>query len=165
MALSNAQKTEIQKRANAGESGSSLAKEFGVSASAISVIKNHYVPEATAPVSKEKATKAVKEVKGATKTLKVKETVVKAKEETKASNTRVVVIMSSKQAAKEYTIPANASFGEMLTIVGESNVSGILQGVSSSERQKLQKSTDKLPDTKGAPLHIYLTPVKVNSGF
>lgn len=145
MALSTAQKNEIHRRANAGESGANLAKEFGVSASAISNLKNHYKPEET--VVENTVSVANTEVTTATPATTTKK--------------RVVIVNSTKHINARFETSAK-TLGEFLGEIREnSQIKAIFQG---SKKETLEKSSDLLPDTGDQPLYLYFVPLKTNAG-
>jgi transposase len=148
MALSTTQKNAIHTRANAGESGSALAAEFGCSASMISKLKNHYTPEGTTTTS------TVAEVTPVAATVA---------EVAEVAPTRTVVVNSNKFIGESFEVKAT-TLGELLKEIGESDaVKAIFKGAGNT-RTTLEKSTDKLPDTNGQPLYLFFTPVKTNAG-
>jgi hypothetical protein len=157
MALSNAQKDSIHARANAGgpgNTGSALSAEFGVSASTISNIKNKYTPSgAPAPAAEVTEVTEVTEVPN-------------CPGPADAARTRTVIINSNKIVNKSFEVPADANFGQMMTVVGgDKQVEGIFTGSAGNKTMlKLKNSSDPLPDTNGEPLHIYLAPVKTAAG-
>ena len=134
--LSDAQKNEIHRRANAGESGSKLAEEYGTSASNISRIKNHFTP--TNGGEEGSIT------------------------ETTDGPTRQVGIMSAKHSGTLFTVPEDATFGDLMAAVKESNVKGVFKGAKGA-RKKLTKNSDKLPNP-GGTIYIYLLPTKTDAG-
>jgi len=157
--LTNAQKNTIKNRANGtnGEtktSGSALAAEYGVSASAISNIKNHYTPTVTATIEAMPETpKAKTKRKAKAKTKRAKtETVVK----------RTVIVHSPKFPGKSFDVVAT-TFGALLKEIGEDeSVEGIFK--KAKNRKKLTSMKDELPDTGDQALHLFLIPLKTDAG-
>ena len=157
MALNQAQQNEIHRRANAGESGSALAKEFGVSQSAISRLKNHFTPTA---VENSSATAGVREVK----TVEAKEEQTVSAKSVNKAKTRIVVVNSNKHLGETYEVKAE-TLGQLLKEIGESStVKAVFKDAKSGSKSTLEASTALLPDTNGEPLHLYLVPVKTNAG-
>ena len=143
MLLSIAQKNSIKKRANNGETGSSLAREFGVSNSTISNIKNHYVPE----VVVQEETSAKQFIASKVKTIPL----------------RTVVINSNKFIGETFRVKAT-TLGELLLEIKESGAVKAVFKDATNSRKVLERSTDKLPDTNGEPLYLYLAPIKTDAG-
>ena len=183
MALSNAQRVEIQKRALSGESGSSLAKEFGVSPSVISRIKNHLDAETagatpkvtkTAKVKKAKVKKAkvkpsekmVKHTKGTPKKVSKQEAVLKSQAESVVvpTSNRTAIVSSPKFSKREFINVKANTLGEFLEeIWQDANVSGVVKVLK--QRSNLKMMNDILPwSTTGEPLHIMLVASKPNTG-
>ena len=150
MALSSAEKNRIHHRANGtgGQeqmSGSELASIYGVSASMISNIKNHYTPTVDSP----------SRVSGAVSSEDAPAPRVLA--------TRKVIVHSPKFTGKEFNVVA-VTFGQLLDEIGEdSQVEGIYKD-SSRERHTLSGNRTVLPATGDAPLHLYLAPLKTDAG-
>jgi len=146
--LTSAQKNTIHNKANGinGEtkvSGSALAKEYKVSASAISNIKNHYTPTVEAKSKKKSAKK-------------------KAPKKAKNVAKRTVIVHSPKFTGKTFEVTAS-TFGELLEEIGEdSSVEGIFK--KAKNKKKLKALTDRLPDTGDQPLNLYLVPLKTDAG-
>jgi transposase len=154
MALTTRQKDSIHRRANKGESGSALAAEFGVSPSMISNIKNHYTPNSGATTTSTKSSS-----KKTTASVSVRKA---ATTKTTKTTQRSVFIHSAKFTGKEFKTSA-VTFGDLLSEVGENEaVEAVIKGAKN--REKLQNSTDRLPDTNGEPLHLYLVPLKTDAG-
>jgi len=153
MALSNTQKNEIKRRANNGESGADLAREYGVSPSAISVIKNHYVPVGeTKKVANKTAAKTV-ETKTATKT-------------TAPVGTIKVVVSSTKSSAKSFELPVGSTFGDLMKKADEVGaLEGVFKNTKSGEKSRVKKITDIIPGEAGSTYNVYLLPLKADSGF
>lgn len=152
--LTSAQKNAIHNKANGinGEtkvSGSALAKEYGVSASAISNIKNHYTPTAESTTT--------------TATMEATPTATpKAAKKGKKVAKRTVIVHSPKFTGEKFEVSAT-TFGELLAEIGEdASVEGIFK--QAKNKKKLTSLKTELPDTGDQPLHLYLVPLKTDAG-
>jgi len=151
MALNDKQKTEIQRRALNGESGASLAAEFGVSPSAISVIKNHYKPEV-------KATKTVVEK---AKTVTATKSISAKKQETFTA-----VVSSTKSTAKRLVLPVGSTFGDLMTAADEHGaLEGVFKNAKSGEKSRIKTLKTVIDAEANSEYHVYLLPIKIDSGL
>lgn len=161
MALTDKQKNDIHRRANAGESGSALAKEFKISASAVSKIKNHYAPTTDAA--------SIKSVKNTPSTKKdVIEVEVKKAEPIVTSNSNLIecVVSSTKIANKTVFLKEGSTLGDLITAVDEKGaLEGVFKNVKRGEKDRVKKLSDVIPAQAGEKYSVYLLPLKSDSGI
>jgi hypothetical protein len=153
MALTIPQKKAILTKLAKGATGSQLAREYGVSPSYISKLKKDASLTVTAPVAPNKPA-AIKVVA---------EKVVA--ETTAESNTFTCIVSSNKTTNKKIVLKVGATFGELITKVDESgSLEGVFKDVKSSEKTRVKQNKDVIPAVAGQEYHVYLMPLKANSG-
>lgn len=165
MALTNAQKDTILDRVlgqngQAKTSGSALAKEYSVSPSAISNIKTKHTHtgSSSAPAKVEAPAKAAKKP-----AVKKKGAAAAAVVVDPSQADRVIIVHSSKFTGIEFTTKAK-TFGAFLDQIGEDkNVQGIYKNAKKA-RKTLSGDNTPLPADNGESIHIYLAPLKTDSG-
>jgi len=154
MALTAPQKKAILTKLAKGATGSQLAREYGVSPSYISKLKKDASLTATAAPAAPKKPAAIKVVA---------EKVVA--ETTAESNTFTCIVSSNKTTNKKIVLKVGATFGELITKVDESgSLEGVFKDVKSSEKTRVKGISDVIPATANSEYHVYLMPLKANSG-
>jgi len=159
MALTNTQKDNIKRRALAGETGASLAAEFGVSQSAISKIKNyHEFTTAAASASRPSISTAKKPaVEVSAKTAEVQ-----------SDNSSLIkcVVSSTKIINKTVYLKPGSTLGDLITACEESgSLEGVFKNTEAGERARVKKLTDVIPAQAGETYSVYLLPLKSDSGL
>jgi predicted DNA binding protein len=148
MALTIPQKKAILTKLAKGATGSQLAREYGVSPSYISKLKKDASLTVAAPVAPNKPA-AIKVVA----------------ETTAESNTFTCIVSSNKTTNKKIVLKVGATFGELITKVDESgSLEGVFKDVKSSEKTRVKQNKDVIPAVAGQEYHVYLMPLKANSG-
>lgn len=128
--LNNAQKDQIALRVRNGESGSVLAREFGVSRSFISGIKKNWI------ISNQ-STLTVKKTKKNNKAITSTKTKVKTKQ-------RKFILYSNKLIKHEYNTNVE-TFGELLKELELNNIKGIFTNITNNQKIMLKNNNDILP--------------------
>jgi len=156
MALTLAQKDAIHYAAvNGTSTGSELAKKYGISASAVSLLKNHYTPSTPGKVKTDKVANTI------STTPKVEE----VKTSKKVVETFQVCVSSSKSNAVEFTLPVGATFGDLMALADERGaLEGVFKNTKSGEKSRVKNLKDVINAEANSVYNVYLLPLKSSSG-
>ena len=163
MALTAPQKKAILTKLAKGATGSQLAREYGVSPSYISKLKKDAsLNAAVQPQSTKKIAIVAKKEELESITVLAEKVVSK---NTAESNTFTCIVSSNKTTNKKIVLKVGATFGELITKVDESgSLEGVFKDVRSSEKTRVKGISDVIPATANSEYHVYLMPLKANSG-
>jgi len=160
--LTPEQKQEIVRRVQAGESGSALAKEFGVSASLVSKMKKDAAnaqpqrvvaptkPAVKAPTKSMDAAPAT----GGTAT---------PAPEIKKFKRKFMLYSGKNTQGREHSTNAE-TFGELIKEIEMNNVEGIMANFTGKQKSNLRQHSDPLPKVFDNVIHLFLSPLKSDSG-
>jgi hypothetical protein len=162
MALTTQEKKAILVKLAKGKTGSELAREYGVSPSYISKLKKDATLNAAAQA--DIAKKSVVSKKEEVKSLKVMAETPQAP--TPDDDSFICVVSSNKTVAKKVRLKVGATFGDLIKAVDENGaLEGVFKDVKSSEKTRVKQNKDVIPAKAGQEYHVYLMPLKANSGL